>query len=185
MVLIGEQLVFSPMRDDDIPRVRAIELAVFPTPWPGSAYQRELNNNRAAHYLCLWRNGQLVGYGGLWAVGEESHVTTIGVAAEYQGQGYGRAIFTALVNRSYELRANFISLEVRPQNEPAIRLYQSFGFKVIGRRRGYYTDNGEDALVMWSDLIHAPLFKRRFLAIRDQLEIAGIGPRPADEFPHS
>jgi len=183
VVLIGEQLLLSPMRQEDIAEVRAIELAVFPTPWPGSAYQRELSNNRAAHYLCLRRNRQVVGYGGLWAVGEESHVTTIGVAAEHQGQGYGRAIFAALVNRSYALRANFISLEVRPNNEPAIRLYETFGFKVIGRRRGYYTDNGEDALVMWSDLIHAPQFKRRFLAICDQLEIEGLGPRPEADFP--
>ncbi len=185
MVLIGKQLQLSPMRDDDIAEVRAIELAVFPTPWPGSAYQRELNNNRAAHYFCLHRNREVVGYGGLWAVGEESHVTTIGVAAECQGQGYGRAIFAALVNRSYALRANFISLEVRPNNEPAIHLYETFGFKVIGRRRGYYTDNGEDALVMWSDLIHAPHFKRRFLAIWDQLEIDGLGARPDDGFPSS
>jgi ribosomal-protein-alanine N-acetyltransferase len=105
------------------------------------------------------------------------------VAAACQGQGYGRAIFAALVNRSYALNANFISLEVRPNNEPAIHLYENFGFKVIGRRRGYYTDNGEDALVMWSDLIHAPQFKRRFLAILDQLEIEGLGARPAEHVP--
>lgn len=183
MVLIGEQLLLSPMREEDIPAVRQIELAVFPTPWPGSAYQRELNNNRAAHYLCLRRNGEVVAYGGLWAVGEESHVTTIGVAAEFQGNGFGQAVFAALVTRSYELGANFISLEVRPHNDRAIHLYESFGFKVIGRRRGYYTDNGEDALVMWSDLIQAPDFKRRFLAIRDRLDIEGLGPRPAEDFP--
>ena len=183
MVLIGERLQLRPMREEDIPAVRAIEIAVFPTPWPGSAYQRELNNNRAAHYLCLRRTHQVVGYGGLWAVGEESHVTTIGVAASCQGQGYGRAIFAALVNLSYALKANFISLEVRPNNDPAIHLYESFGFKVIGRRRGYYTDNGEDALVMWSDLIQAPHFKRRFLAILDRLEIEGLGDRPDADLP--
>ncbi|MGH7691802.1 MAG: ribosomal protein S18-alanine N-acetyltransferase [Candidatus Dormibacteria bacterium] len=183
MILIGERLQVSPMRDEDIAEVRAIELAVFPTPWPGSAYQRELNSNRAAHYLCLRRNGILVGYGGLWAVGEESHVTTIGVAAAYQGQGLGRAVFAALVNRSYALRAHFISLEVRPQNEPAIHLYETFGFKVIGRRRAYYTDNGEDALVMWSDLIHAPQFKRRFLAICAGLDVTGLGSLPDLDLP--
>ncbi|MGH7640535.1 MAG: ribosomal protein S18-alanine N-acetyltransferase [Candidatus Dormibacteria bacterium] len=178
MILIGERLEIRPMQTEDIAAVRDIETAVFPTPWPGTAYQRELNSNRAAHYICLRRNEEVIGYGGLWAVGEESHVTTIGVAASYQGQGYGRAIFAALVNRSYQLRANFVSLEVRPHNEPAIHLYQTFGFKVIGRRRGYYTDNGEDALVMWSDLIHAPRFKQRFLEICRHLEIEGLGPLP-------
>jgi ribosomal-protein-alanine N-acetyltransferase len=183
MVLIGEELQLSPMRESDISTVRDIELAVFPTPWPGNAYQRELNSNRAAHYICLRLNQQIVGYGGLWAVGEEAHVTTIGVATSHQGHGYGRVIFAALVNRSYALRASFISLEVRPTNEPAIHLYETFGFKVIGRRRGYYTDNGEDALVMWSDLIHAPGFKRRFLAILGSLEAQGLGEPPPQGFP--
>jgi ribosomal-protein-alanine N-acetyltransferase len=183
MVMLGEQLQLSPMRDADIAEVRRIELEVFPTPWPGSAYQRELSNNHAAHYLCLRRDGEIVGYGGLWAVGEESHVTTIGVTAEQQGRGLGRVIFAALVNRSYALRANFISLEVRPANEAAIHLYETFGFKVIGRRRGYYTDNGEDALVMWSDLIHAPAFKRRFLEILDRIEAEGMGAGPDEGFP--
>jgi ribosomal-protein-alanine N-acetyltransferase len=183
MVMLGERLELSPMRDADIADVRRIELAVFPTPWPGSAYQRELTYNHAAHYLCLRRSGEIVGYGGLWAVGEESHVTTIGVAEEQQGKGLGRVMFAALVNRSYALRANFISLEVRPTNEPAIHLYDTFGFKVIGRRRGYYTDNGEDALVMWSDLIQAPAFKRRFLRILDRVDAEGMGVRPEEGFP--
>lgn len=183
MVMLGAALQISPMRQDDIPEVRRIEQDVFPTPWPGSAYQRELSQNRAAHYICLRRNGQLVGYGGLWAVGEESHVTTIGVAAEHQGQGLGGVLFAALVNRSYALRAHFVSLEVRPLNEPAIHLYERFGLKVIGRRRGYYTDNGEDALVMWSDLIHAPRFKRNFLALLSRIDAEGIGLPPDQGFP--
>ncbi|MGH7609841.1 MAG: ribosomal protein S18-alanine N-acetyltransferase [Candidatus Dormibacteria bacterium] len=183
MVLIGERLQLRPMQAEDIAEVRAIELAVFPSPWPGSAYQREISSNRAAYYVCLWNQERMLGYGGLWAVGEEAHVTTIGVRAEDQGRGHGRLIFAALINRAYQLGVQFVSLEVRPTNEPAIHLYETFGFKVIGRRRGYYTDNGEDALVMWSDLIHAPWFKRNFMAILSRLDAQGLGPAPLEAFP--
>lgn len=185
MILISQRLHLEPMRTADIPDVRAIELEVFPTPWPSNAYQRELTGNRSAHYYCLWREGEIVAYGGLWAVGEEAHVTTIGVRQANQGQGLGKAMFAALVNRAYELSANFVSLEVRPSNDVAIHLYERFGFRILGRRRGYYTDNGEDALVMWSDLIHAPRFKARFLQIVEGLEMDGLGPAPAAGWPHS
>jgi ribosomal-protein-alanine N-acetyltransferase len=185
LVLIGEQLRISPMQFADIGEVRAIELDVFPTPWPSNAYQRELSSNRSAHYFCLWQSNAIAAYGGLWSVGEEAHVTTIGVRRREQGKGLGKAMFMALVNRSYALGANFVSLEVRPTNEPAIHLYETFGFKVMGRRRGYYTDNGEDAMVMWSDLIHAPAFKARFLRIASQIELEGVGDLPDQGWPRS
>lgn len=178
MILISQRLRLAPMQIQDIPDVRAIEIEVFPSPWPGNAYHRELTGNRSAHYQCLWREDQIAAYGGLWVVGEEAHVTTIGVRRSEQGQGVGRTMFCALVNRAYELGANFISLEVRPSNEVAIHLYDSFGFRILGRRRGYYTDNGEDALVMWSDLIHAPHFKAHFLQVAGALEAEGLGPLP-------
>lgn len=183
MILIGQRLAIRPMVVEDIPTVRAIELDVFPTPWPSNAYHRELTANRSAHYSCLWNESDIVAYGGLWSVGEEAHVTTIGVRRSDQGRGLGKMMFAALVNQSYSLGANFVSLEVRPTNETAIRLYETFGFKVMGRRRGYYTDNGEDAMVMWSDLIHAPRFKERFLRLAGQLEVEGLGPLPAPEWP--
>jgi ribosomal-protein-alanine N-acetyltransferase len=185
LILIGERLRINPMQFADIGEVRAIELDVFPTPWPSNAYQRELSSNRSAHYFCLWQSSSIAAYGGLWSVGEEAHVTTIGVRRREQGKGLGKAMFMALVNRSYALGANFVSLEVRPTNEPAIHLYESFGFKVMGRRRGYYTDNGEDAMVMWSDLIHAPAFKARFLRIASQIDLEGVGDLPDPGWPRS
>jgi ribosomal-protein-alanine N-acetyltransferase len=68
---------------------------------------------------------------------------------------------------------------VRPSNDVAVRLYEKFGFKVIGRRRGYYTDNNEDAIVMWSDSIHTTAFKRRFKEILDSIEIEGLDSNPS------
>src|SRR5439155_246755 len=83
---------------------------------------------------------------------------TVGVRANQQGKGYGHALMAALIQRAYQLGSRWLTLEVRPSNDVAVRLYEKFGFKVIGRRRGYYTDNNEDAIVMWSDSIQASSF---------------------------
>src|SRR5437879_2981375 len=164
------------MREDDIPAVQTIERDIFPTPWPRNAYHRELSQNRQAQYIVMRQDNEIVGYGGLWKVGDEAHVTTIGVRASDQGRGYGRALFAALIARAYALEARWITLEVRNGNDHAIRLYEAFGFKVIGRRRGYYTDNGEDAIVMWSDSIHAPAFKRNLTRMLAGIDLPGVSP---------
>jgi ribosomal-protein-alanine N-acetyltransferase len=179
------RVAIEPMREEDIATVQAIEKDIFLTPWPKNAYQRELSQNRQASYLVMRENNEIVGYGGLWKVFHEAHITTVGVRATEQSKGYGRALFAALVQRSYALGARWITLEVRPSNDHAIRLYEAYGFKAIGRRRGYYTDNGEDALIMWSDSIHAPAFKRNFKEMMRVLPVAveGVGDEPPPGYP--
>ena len=179
------RLAIEPMRFDDITTVQMIERDIFVSPWPKNAYASELSQNRQASYLVLRQGGQIVGYAGLWRVAHEAHITTIGVRASDQSKGYGTALFAALVQRAYALEARWITLEVRSSNLHAIRLYERFGFRAIGRRRGYYTDNGEDAVIMWSDSIHAPSFKRRFTAILEGIDIAGIGDGPPPGYPES
>ena len=180
---VAPRLLIERMRHSDIPAVQAIEREIFLSPWPRNAYASELSQNRQAHYYVLRDGAAIVGYGGLWKVADEAHVTTIGVRAQSQHLGFGTGMFAALVQRSYELGARWITLEVRASNAHAIRLYERFGFKAIGRRRGYYTDNGEDAVVMWSDLLHAPSFKRRFAGILRGIDIVGMGPPPSSDYP--
>jgi ribosomal-protein-alanine N-acetyltransferase len=177
------RLSVEPMRYEDIAAVQAIERQVFVSPWPKNAYASELSQNRQASYIVLRQSGDIVGYAGLWRVALEAHVTTIGVRAGDHSKGYGTVLFAALVQRAYALGARWITLEVRDTNDHAIRLYERFGFKAIGRRRGYYTDNGEDAVIMWSDSIHAPEFKRGFTAILSGLDVAGVGGGPSMEYP--
>ena len=179
------RLAIDRMREDDIPTVQAIEKDIFLTPWPKNAYHRELSQNRQASYIVMRENGEIVGYGGLWKVFHEAHVTTIGVRAKDQNKGYGRALFAALVQRAYALGARWITLEVRPSNEHAIRRSEDCGFKAIGRRRGYCTANGEDALIMWSDSIHAPAFKRTFKGMLHGIPAAveGVGDEPPPGYP--
>ncbi|HEV7466572.1 MAG TPA: ribosomal protein S18-alanine N-acetyltransferase [Candidatus Dormibacteraeota bacterium] len=176
-------LVIERMREEDIAQVQAIEREIFLTPWPKNAYHRELSQNRQASYIVLRREGAIVGYGGLWKVGDEAHITTIGVRAHDQHRGLGRALFAALVQRAYVLGARWITLEVRNSNDHAIRLYEAFGFKVIGRRRGYYTDNGEDAIIMWSDSIHSPAFKRNFVQMLGSVDVSGLSGIALPEYP--
>lgn len=176
------RLAIEPMRYDDIGTVQQIEREIFLSPWPRNAYASELSQNRQASYLVLRNNGVIVGYAGIWRMVHEAHVTTIGVRASDQHRGYGTALFAALVQRAYEMGARWITLEVRASNLPAMRLYERFLFSVIGRRRGYYTDNGEDAVIMWSDSIQAPAFKRRFQEILSGIEVIGLGGGPTQEY---
>lgn len=171
MVQVGQRLAIETMREEDIPTVQAIEREIFSTPWPRNAYHRELASKNSAHYIVLRREADLgapeiVGYGGMWRMYDEAHVTTIGVRHDLHRQGLGRVLFAALVQAAYDLGAKWVTLEVRASNDGAMRMYEAFGFKVIGRRRGYYTDNGEDAIVMWSDSIYSPRFRE---AYEDQL----------------
>ena len=185
MVQIRQQLVLELMREADISTVQEIEREIFATPWPRNAYYRELASRSSAHYVILRQEGNLekpanfkgseldpsiIGYGGMWRMYDEAHVTTIGVRRDLQHRGYGRALFAGLVQAAYDMGAKWVTLEVRTTNENAMRMYEAFGFKVIGRRKGYYTDNGEDAIVMWSDSIHSPRFRRAYEANLERID---------------
>lgn len=190
MVQVREQLSLEPMRESDISTVQEIERRIFSSPWPRNAYFRELNSRNTAYYIVLRRQtgpqmGEIIGYAGMWRMYDEAHVTTIGVREDLQGSGYGRVLFSGLVQAAYEMGAKWITLEVRASNEHAMRMYEGFGFKVIGRRRGYYTDNGEDALVMWSDSIYAPRFRGVLERNLDHIEadVRGLNRRPLPPAP--
>ena len=176
MVQIREQLMIETMREADVPAVQIIERDIFSTPWPRNAYYRELASRNSAHYIVLRKDEAIVGYAGMWRMYDEAHVTTIGVRQDMQHSGYGRVLFAALIQAAYDMGAKWVTLEVRTSNENAMKMYEAFAFKVIGRRKGYYTDNGEDAIVMWSDSIYSPRFRRAFeenLA-RIQPEVIGL-----------
>ena len=167
---LRQRTVVEPMRLEDIPTIQDIEREIFLTPWPRNAYRRELMQNRMASYVVIRDREEIVGYAGLWKMHDEAHVTTVGVRRRDQGRGFGLALMLALIDRAFALEARWVTLEVRASNYGAMALYEKLGFKVIGRRRGYYTDDGEDAVVMWSDSLMAPAFQQRFESIRQEVE---------------
>ncbi len=166
MVLIRRQLAIESMKEADVPQVQGIERQIFSSPWPRNAYFRELSSRNSAYYIVLREDppegDDLLGYGGLWRMYDEAHVTTIGVRHDRQHEGLGRIVFAALLLAAFKLGAKWVTLEARASNLNAIRMYEAFDFKVIGRRRGYYTDNAEDAIVMWSDSMYSGRFRRVF-----------------------
>ena len=111
----------------------------------------------------------LVGYAGLWLMVDEAHVTTIGVNPAYRGQGVGELLFLGLVDISREMKAMRMTLEVRVSNTSAQALYRKYGLEVAGMRKRYYSDNGEDAYIMWSEPLNSPQFEERITTLRGQL----------------
>ncbi|MEO6457194.1 MAG: ribosomal protein S18-alanine N-acetyltransferase [Chloroflexia bacterium] len=111
----------------------------------------------------------LVGYAGLWLMVDEAHVTTIGVNPAYRGQGVGELLFLGLVDISREMKASRMTLEVRVSNTSAQALYRKYGLEVAGMRKRYYSDNGEDAYIMWSEPLDSPQFEERVTTLREEL----------------
>ncbi|HMQ31866.1 MAG TPA: ribosomal protein S18-alanine N-acetyltransferase [Chloroflexaceae bacterium] len=111
----------------------------------------------------------IVGYGGVWLTVDDAHITTIAVNPAQRGRGVGELLLNALFDHAYELGARQITLEVRVSNTTAQRLYLKYGFQPAGTRTRYYTDNGEDALIMWTEPIDTPEFKARLSELRRQL----------------
>jgi ribosomal-protein-alanine N-acetyltransferase len=126
----------------------AVDQLCFPTPWSEISYRSEIGNN-AAYYLVARLAGRLIGFGGAWLIMDEAHVTTLGVDPAFRGQRIGERILAAILAEAQQRGVRRASLEVREGNTAAVRLYEKYGFAPVARRRGYYTDNGEDAIVMW------------------------------------
>jgi [ribosomal protein S18]-alanine N-acetyltransferase len=99
---------------------------------------------------------RLAGFAGMWIMYDEAHITTIGVDPDYRGQGLGELLLVALIDESLRRGATWITLEVRVSNDLAQRLYRKYGFIIQGTRRRYYSDNGEDAYIMWSRSLKDP-----------------------------
>jgi ribosomal-protein-alanine N-acetyltransferase len=137
------------MRWWHIDELLPIERRVFgEEPWTARTFWSELGQLDTRHYLVAMADGVVVGYGGLCAYPDEAFVQTLAVAPEAQGQGLGAVLLQALLDEAARRRKTTVTLEVRADNAPAQRLYQRFGFRQAGVRRGYYQPSGTDALVM-------------------------------------
>jgi ribosomal-protein-alanine N-acetyltransferase len=111
----------------------------------------------------------IVGYAGLWLMTDEAHITTIAVSPDYQGYGIGELLLLGLIERAQQIGARWLTLEVRVSNKVAQALYEKYTFKEMGLRRRYYSDNNEDALVMWTDPIESETFQSAVARHRERL----------------
>lgn len=127
----------------------AIERESFPTPWSRALFEEEIGRRFSDAIVVAEEPGERVaGYAVCWTVGLESHLLNIAVRSDVRNRGIGRTLLRECIRRSVLAGGRRIYLEVRPNNEPAIRMYRRHGFRLVGIRKGYYTDTGEDAIVL-------------------------------------
>lgn len=202
--------VIDRMTMSDVPRVVEIERLAYPSTWPPSAYRKELQDNRWAHYIVL-RDKQItgeraavgqqeaekprrsrlfplsllpsrslatvpspelasiIGFAGLWLMVDEAHITTIAMHPGFRRLGLGELLLVSLIDIAYSIGARWVTLEVRVSNYNAQNLYRKYGFRESGIRHRYYSDNQEDALIMWTEEINSPAYKQKYQELRATL----------------
>ncbi len=146
------RVVITRMTAADIDDVLLIEGQSFPTPWSRHAFQREVGENIFARYYVARKEGQVLGYAGMWLVVDEAHVTNIAISPDYRRQGFGQVLMQYLIAQAAQEGATYMTLEVRRGNHPAQSMYRGLGFRPVGTRKGYYSDTNEDAIIMEKDL---------------------------------
>jgi ribosomal-protein-alanine N-acetyltransferase len=209
------------MRLEDVDEVGRVERECFTTPWPSSAYRREIRDNRLSRYIVITsdeatdeaaspgaapvsasdadcgcdsaertsalrraleqllrplgiggspesapRGERIVGFAGMWLMIDEAHITTICVAKSHRGRGLGEVLMSRLMDLAAEIGADRVTLEVRVSNEPAKSLYRKYGFTEEGIRKRYYSDDNEDAAIMWSQSLAVPEYRKRLDGLR-------------------
>jgi ribosomal-protein-alanine N-acetyltransferase len=164
-----------PMEEGDIEQVAAMEREAFPTVWPPTSFTKELRNSRAEYLVCVaegryrtevthGRRGlarlfgrgkreavereELVGYLGMWYMAGEAHIIEVAVRESHRRRGLGELLILGAVELALERGQSDVTLEARVSNEPAKALYLKYGFREVGLRRRYYSDNNEDAIIM-------------------------------------
>ena len=137
-----------PMRECDLDRVCEIEREVFSMPWSREAFEGELEHDRCAFPFVAERDGEVVAYLISWLIEDEVHVGNIAVEPSLQGEGLGKRLFSHCLRSARSKGVVRATLEVRVSNERAISLYEKHGFIPVALRKRYYSDTGEDAVIM-------------------------------------
>ena len=135
------------MTHKDVPEIAELEKICFTLPWSEKSFRDEMAN-RLAVYFTAKDNGKCVGYAGFWNVSGEGDVTNVAVLPEYRRRGVGSSLVAEMIKTAEKLKLEMLTLEVRKSNTAAQKLYEKFGFEILGERKRYYSDNGEDAYIM-------------------------------------
>jgi ribosomal-protein-alanine N-acetyltransferase len=201
-------LTLRYMRLEDVPQVITIDRLSFDPPWSARSYNYEITESNYSHMVVLEHTPEpkqttglrrlmqnlsghaptetaVVGYGGLWHIVDEAHVSTIATHPDMRGKGYGEIVLAGMVRRAMTLQAGYIVLEVRVSNTPAQNLYKKWEFEAVDVKPRYYHNNGEDAYDMRLDLrdpARRQRLEERFTALCEQTHL--IDHYTADPPPH-
>lgn len=132
----------------DIVRLENIEKETFSDAWHQKMWLEELNNSLTT-YLALEIDSEIVGYAGFWLIAGEAQITRVAIRSLERGNGLGTILTKALLAEAWSQGATGVTLEVREKNVAAQKAYANCGFKNAGVRKNYYSDNHEDAVIMW------------------------------------
>jgi [ribosomal protein S18]-alanine N-acetyltransferase len=146
----ASQLRYESLTEPMLGRMMIIEHEAYPEPWTVGMFRDEIRSERS-HFYVAFLGDVLVGYSGFWLILDEAHITSVTVAKEYRGRGFGRQQLEHLIDVGEEFGVGTYTLEVRESNLPARRLYESMDFRAVGVRKGYYAKTQEDAIIMSLD----------------------------------
>ena len=132
---------------ENLHEIYEAEKICFRSPWALEELGNDLKNP-ISRYLLMREGDKLIGYAAFWLLMEEAHITNVAILPEYRGRGLGKKLMKDLIQLAADCGARFMELECRTSNETARKMYHSLGFLRVGSRKGYYTDTGEDAVVM-------------------------------------
>lgn len=135
----------------DVKEIAFLETVCFSDPWSVESVYHDVVENRLAFYVVAESENKVIGYAGVWNILDEGHITNVAVSPDYRRMHAATLMLDLLIEVTENAGIKRHTLEVRAGNEGAIALYQKHGFKVGGIRKGYYRDNGEDALIMWRE----------------------------------
>ena len=146
------EVIITPMTEQDLPPLAELEQLCFSTPWSQESLRAELKKDGAVFLVARTETG-IAGYAGMNCVLDEGYVDNVAVHPDFRRRGVGRMLIQALLQEGRGQNLAFITLEVRPSNTAAIALYQSLGFAQVGRRKSFYSQPSEDALILTHHLV--------------------------------
>lgn len=167
---VSVSVVLHAIAPEHLDAVLTLDRLCFGQLWSLDAYQRELDSPNS-ELLGLFLGEELVGFGCYWAIVEEAHLTILAIHPQYQNQGLGQFLLCALLDSARQRGLERATLEVNASNHSALRLYQKFGFLTAGRRRNYYQETGEDALVLWLNGLKSPQFPEQLQRFSRHLKL--------------
>ena len=171
----ADYIVIRKMGKEDVESVVALEaLSYGEHHWSKDSFYGELTNNLAHYYCAIDESGILLGYGGCWHIFEEGHITTLSVHPEVRRKKIAQALLLRIFEDCYKDMIKYVTLEVRESNIPAISLYEKNGFKSIGMRKGYYQDNNENALIMFTENIWHEKFKMLYNQNKEAMKLVKL-----------
>jgi [ribosomal protein S18]-alanine N-acetyltransferase len=159
---VGLAITINLISVEEIAAILEIDRLCFGGLWSIDSYRRELTNENS-HFIGISvatslapATQGLIGFGCFWAILDEAHITLLGIHPDYQRQGLGKLLLTALLDQARKIDMARSTLEVRASNQVAINLYEKYGFQTVGRRKKYYQDNNEDGVIMWRGGLQHP-----------------------------